>query len=117
MDVLSKNAFRPSRCRELVTDLMQRFGASQRQTCVLLNLSRTVYRYKSVARDQTALEMRIKEITEVRVRYGALCVYVMLRGEGWRDNHKRVRVYRELGLSSRQGSRRPANPRISRAMG
>jgi hypothetical protein len=48
---------------------MQRFGASQRQTCALLQLSRTVYRYESVARDQSALEMRIKEITEVRVHY------------------------------------------------
>lgn len=46
--------------------MMQRFGASQRQTCALLQLSRTVYRYESVARDQSALEMRIKEITEVR---------------------------------------------------
>lgn len=51
---------------------MQRFGASQRQTCALLQLSRTVYRYESVARDQSALEMRIKEITEVRVHYGGV---------------------------------------------
>lgn len=68
----------------------------------MLQLSRTVYRYESVVRDQSALEMRIKEITEVRVQYGAPRVYVMLRREGWRDNHKRVeRVYRELGLSLR----------------
>ncbi len=86
-DVLSKKALKPSRRRELVTDLMQRFGASQRQTCALLQLSRTVYRYESVARDQSALEMRIKEITEVRVHYGAPRAYVMRRREGWRDNH------------------------------
>lgn len=74
-DVPSENALRPSRCRELIPDLMQRFGASERQTCALLKLSRTVYRYKSVARDESALEVRIKEVTEVRVHYGALCVY------------------------------------------
>lgn len=79
---------------------MQRFGASQRQTCALLQLSGTVYRHDSVARDHSALEMRIKEIMEVRWHYGAPRVYVMLRREGWRDNHQRVeRVYRELGLS------------------
>ena len=79
---------------------MQRFGASQRQTCALLQLSRTVYHHDSVARDHSALEMRIKEIMEVRWHYGAPRVYVMLRREGWRDNHQRVeRVYRELGLS------------------
>ncbi|CAR51441.1 putative insertion element IS407 [Burkholderia cenocepacia BC7] len=93
--------------------MMQRFGASQRQTCALLQLSRTVYRYESVARDQSALEMRIKEITEVRVHYGAPRVYVMLRREGWRDNHKRVeRVYRELGLSLRH--KRPRRNKSAR---
>ncbi|WP_425195003.1 hypothetical protein [Paraburkholderia kururiensis] len=51
--------------------MMQRFGASQRQTYALLQLSRTVYRYESVARDQSALGMRIREITQVRVHYGA----------------------------------------------
>nr|WP_249191835.1 IS3 family transposase [Burkholderia cenocepacia] len=112
-DVLSKKPLKPSRRRELVTDLMQRFGASQRQTCALLQLSRTVYRYESVARDQSALEMRIKEITEVRVHYGAPRVYVMLRREGWRDNHKRVeRVYRELGLSLRH--KRPRRNKSAR---
>jgi putative transposase len=47
-----QKALKPSLRRDLVTDLMQRFGASQRQTCALLQLSRTVYRYESVARDQ-----------------------------------------------------------------
>ena len=46
---------------------------------MLLPLSRTVDRYESVARDQSALEMRIQEITEVRVHYGVLRVSVMLR--------------------------------------
>ena len=60
---------------------MQRFGASQRQPRALLQLSRTVSRYELVARDQSALEMRIKEITQVRVHYGAPRMYVMLRRE------------------------------------
>lgn len=61
---------------------MQRFGASQRQTCTLSRFSRTVYRYESIARDQSALEMSIKEIAKVRMHYGAPRVYVMLRREG-----------------------------------
>ncbi len=74
-------ALKPSLRRDLVTDLMQRFGASQRQPRALLQLSRTVSRYELVARDQSALEMRIKEITQVRVHYGAPRMYVMLRRE------------------------------------
>jgi len=57
--------------------------------------------------------MRIKEITDVRVHYGSPRVYVMLRREGWRDNHKRVeRVYRELGLSLRH--KRPRRNKSAR---
>jgi len=32
--------------------------------------------------------MRIKEITATRVHYGYRRVHVMLRREGWQDNHK-----------------------------
>ncbi len=44
--------------------------------------------------------MRIKEIAATRVHYGYRRVHVMLRREGWNDNHKRVyRLYRTEGLS------------------
>ena len=79
---------------------MKRFGASLRQTCVVVKLSRSVYLYRSQARDATALTLRIKEIAATRVHYGYRRVHVMLRREGWKDNHKRVyRLYRTEGLS------------------
>ena len=49
---------------------MHRFGASQRQTCALLKLARSVYLYRSQARDAAPLVMRMKEITAVRVHSG-----------------------------------------------
>jgi putative transposase len=52
-------------------------------------ISRSLYRYRSVATDQTPLRTRIKEIAAARVRYGYKRVYVVLRREGWRINHKR----------------------------
>ncbi len=65
-----------------------------------MKLSRSVYGYRSRARDATALTLRIKEITATRVHYGYRRVHVMLRREGWRDNRKRVyRLYRAEGLS------------------
>jgi len=67
-------------------------------------LLRTVYRYESVARDQNALRMRIKEIGKVRVHCSGPRRYLMLRREGWRDNHKPIeRVYCKLSLSLRHG--------------
>ncbi len=46
--------------------------------------------------------MRIHEIAHRRVHYGYRRVHVMLRREGYRDNHKRVyRLYREQSVSLR----------------
>lgn len=82
--------------------MLCRYGGSIRQTCAALSISRSVYSYQSVARDTTALVMRIREITAVRVHYGYRRVHVLLRREGWKDNHKRVyRLYRAEGLSLR----------------
>ena len=87
-------------------DLQERYGASQRQACQALMLSRSVYRYQSVARDSSAIRMRMREITETYIHYGCPRVFITLRREGWRDNHKRVhRIYCEEGLSMRE--RRP----------
>ncbi|MBC3231972.1 IS3 family transposase [Serratia fonticola] len=40
--------------------------------------------------DDSALRLRIREITETRIHYVYRRVNVMLRREGWRDNHKRI---------------------------
>lgn len=57
--------------------------------------------------------MRMREITSSRVHYGCERVFVVLRREGWRDNHKRVhRIYKEEGLSLRHW--RPRRSRSAR---
>ena len=67
-----------------------------------MQLSRTVYRYQCMAADSSALQMRIKEITQTRVHYGYRRVHVLLKREGFKDNHKRLyRLYRQQGLSLR----------------
>ena len=81
---------------------MQRFGASHRQACAVLRISRSVYGYRSRARDARPLIQRIKEIAATRVHYGYRRVHVLLRREGWRENCNRVyRLYRAEGLSLR----------------
>ena len=95
-DVLSKKALKPSRKRDLATDLMERFGASLRKSFAVIKLSRVVYLYQSHARDNSALVKLMKEFTQTRVHYGYRRVHVMLRREVFRDNHKRVyRLYQE----------------------
>jgi putative transposase len=52
--------------------------------------------------------MRIRDIASTRVRYGYRRIYVLLRREGWKVNHKRVhRLYRLEGLNLRiQGKKK-----------
>ncbi len=69
---------------------------------VTILLARSMYYYKSKCRDNEFLRMQMKEITAVRVRYGFWRIHILLRLEGFMDNHKRVyRVYCEEGLNLR----------------
>ena len=75
---------------------------SIRRACVALNFDRSTYHYASRRADQAGLERRIREICEIRVRYGYRRVHVLLEREGWGTNIKRTyRIYRDLGLQLR----------------
>jgi putative transposase len=83
------------------------FQVSERRACQAIGIQRSSYRYSSTARDQTALQMRIRDLAAVRVRYGYRRLHVLLRREGWQVNHKRVyRLYRLAGLSLRLKTRK-----------
>ncbi len=65
-----------------------------------LNLSTRYYR--SRARDQSALRIRLRDLAQVRVRYGYRRLHILLQREGWKVNHKLVyRLYTEESLSLR----------------
>jgi len=51
------------------------------------------------------LRKRIREIAEIRVRYGYRRTHVLLKREGWHVNAKRIyRLYKEEGLTLRNKS-------------
>jgi putative transposase len=91
--------------------LQARFGVSERRACRIMAISRSSLTYVGNQRDCQALRLRIREIAASRIHYGCERVFVMLRREGWRDNHKRVhRLYKAEGLSLRH-----CRPRRSRS--
>lgn len=95
-----------SQRREAVGYLRSHYGVSERRAYLVVGQPRSVQWYRCRRPPQDALKRRIKELSEVRVRYGYKRIHVLLRREGWRINHKRVhRLYCELGLQLR--SRRP----------
>ena len=87
--------------------LLDGYRVSERKACSVVMLSRTVFHYTvHPKRDDRAIRQRIREIAETRVRYGFDRIQVLLRREGWTDNHKRTyRIYKEEGLNLR--SKRP----------
>lgn len=86
----------------LVDHLIMEYRVSTRRACSIVMMVRSMYYYKPNRRDDSAIRSRIREISEIRIRYGFWRVFTLLRREGWRDNHKRVyRIYKEEGLNLR----------------
>ena len=78
------------------------YRVSERRACEVLNLQRGSYRYRSVADEQAALRIRLKDLAQARVSYGYRRLHVLLQREGWKVNHKRVcRLYCREGLMLR----------------
>ena len=85
----------------------ERFRVSTVRACRLARLQRASWYYRSRARDQSALRMRIRDIAQARPRFGYQRIHVMLRREGWQVNRKRIhRLYRLDGLQVRMRVRR-----------
>jgi putative transposase len=107
---------KPAQKRAVVQFFRVGFRVSERRACRLAGVARSSYRYRSVAIDQTALRLRLRDLAATRVRYGYRRLHILLRREGWRVNHKRVyRLYREEGLGIRV-KRRKKLASISRVL-
>lgn len=90
--------------------MIENFKVSVNRACRCVLLARSMYYYQSNRRDDSLLRLRINETAKTRVRYGFWRIYVLLKREGYKDNHKRVyRIYREEGLNLR--SKRPRRNR------
>ena len=86
---------------------MELFSLRAHRTCGLVQLGRASWYYRSRAKDQSALVMRLKELAAVRVGYGYRRLTVLLRREGWQVNAKRIyRHYRREGLMVRTKGRK-----------
>jgi putative transposase len=78
------------------------WAISIRRACAVILFDPKTYRYKSRRPGQAALEQRIREICQTRVRFGYRRVHVLLRREGWMINRKKAyRIYKELGMQLR----------------
>jgi putative transposase len=97
----------PRAKREAVTMLMTERDYGVTRACGLVQISRSLYRYRSRRPACVKLCERITEIAQAKRRYGYRRIYVRLRREGWAVNRKRVyRLYCEAGLLVRRRKRK-----------
>jgi len=106
----------PDAKRKAVVHLMEAHQVSQRRACDVLQVDRSMVRYKSRRVDDTGLRDAIKRVSRERRRFGYRRVHVMIEREGHTVNHKKLRrIYREERLQVRRrggrkralGTRRP----------
>ena len=87
----------------MVDHMRNEFGLSIRQSCIAVHLSRTVYTYQPMPRDDSALIGTLLKLAERYPRYGFRKLFAVLRRQGHRWNHKRVyRVYCLLKMNLRR---------------
>lgn len=110
----------PAQRRVWVAWVRESFQVSTLAACRATGVQRSFINYKSRKPPQTALRARLRELAAARVSYGSPRLYVLLRREGWRVNHKRIeRLYQEEGLQlrrKRHRRRRSAVPRGPRLL-
>jgi putative transposase len=96
--------------RQAVVHLCQAYEVSQRRACQVISADRTSIRYRSVRPDDVTLRARLRELAAVRRRFGYRRLMILLRREGTRVNHKKLRrLYREERLQvRRRGGRKRA---------
>lgn len=80
--------------------LQERFGASERRACKVLDQDRSTQRYQvREPDDEVFLRELIIRFASEYGRYGYRRITALIRAEGMMVNHKRVqRIWRELGL-------------------
>ena len=96
--------------REAADHLHEVYEASQRRACKVIGADRSSIRYRSRRPDDADLRARLRELAAQRRRFGYRRLHVLLRRDGTRLNHKKLRrLYREERLQvRRRGGRKRA---------
>src|SRR5215210_9351490 len=92
---------------------MQEFGASERQACRTIQLSRCAYRYQAKRPTDEPIAQELRQLAEKQSRWGCDKMTDYLRNAGHNWNHKRIRrVYRAMGLHLKRKPKKrlPARP-------
>jgi len=100
---------RPALKREVVAYMVSHHRISQRRACRLIKQHRSTHHYRSCKDPKLALRARMRELAQVRMRYGYRRIHVLLRREGWKlgkEQAYRLYAQEKLQLRSKLPKRR-----------
>ena len=86
------------------------------RACRIVNMSRSVYHYKSIKNDTQVID-KLQEWVERKPTEGFWKLFYRIRNEGCNWNHKRVlRVYQQLGMNIRRKARKRLPARVKQPL-
>ena len=92
-------------------------GISERRSCRILDLSRSVYRYQAKSIDDQWIEQELQRLANSQPRWGYGKMIDYLRHQGYVWNHKRIyRVYCEMGLNMHRKPKKRLPARAAQAL-
>ena len=98
----SQKLVKPAVKRHAVDHLQLTYEVARRRACGLLDLHRSTYHYRPRKRDDAPLATALRSKVAKRRRWGYRRLLLLLRREGWLDNHKRIyRIYTQQRLQVR----------------
>ena len=74
------------------------YALKRRRACRLVKQTRSVQYYRSVKDPRHDLRARMRELAQVRIRYGYRRIHVLLKRDGWRLGKNQM--YRLIAKSS-----------------
>lgn len=100
---------RPALKRLAVNYVVDHYQTSRRRACRIVNLHRSNAYYQSRKDPKVELRARMRELAQVRIRYGYRRLHILLRREGWKlgkDQAYRLYTAEALQLRSKRPRRR-----------
>ena len=86
----------PAAKREAVAHLQAELGLSERRACSIVGADRKMIRYRSCRPPDIELRVQLRELANVRRRFGYRRLFVLLRQHGEPSGLNRIyRLYRE----------------------
>lgn len=86
----------------MVQYIVEHYGLALMRACRLVKQPRSAQYYRSVKDPKLALRQRMRELAQVRVRYGYRRLHILLKREGWQlGKNQTYRLYRKEQLQLR----------------